>query len=194
MSYTGIRSCPESLLIHFDEETNAPRILLFDLGVASPAQSLSADWHPYFAMPAYTAPELVDGQVGNVRPDYRTDVYGLGAILYEMLVGEPPYTYKLRSDEDVYRAIQRNLITEMNRIEDVKNVANVAIQAVSQEIERRQQNAAVLAQQLIANFGNVPEKKKRRWPSTQTILVVVGALLAVAFLITFAISLVPPPA
>src|SRR6185503_10933872 len=40
--------------------------------------------------PIYMSPEQVEGRVKDITP--RTDVYALGAILYEMLVGRPPYT------------------------------------------------------------------------------------------------------
>jgi serine/threonine protein kinase len=180
---------PEVVLVRFDAETNAPRILLFDLGICATPQILNSNWYSFFALPAYTAPELVDAQPGMVRPDYRSDVHGLGLILYELLVGESAYPFKLRSDEEVYRAVQRHRITEMNRSEDVKNIANIALQAVDPQVDRRQQNATVIAQQLISSFGEVPPEKPSRWPSTNTILVVVGALLAIAFLITFAVSM-----
>lgn len=44
--------------------------------------------------PAFMAPEQALGNIGKI--DEQTDVYGLAALLYEILTGQPPYT-----DEDV---------------------------------------------------------------------------------------------
>jgi serine/threonine-protein kinase len=75
---------PENLLLTRDGNT-----LVADFGIARAADS---DEHltrggASLGTPAYMSPEQVDG----LPADGRTDVYSLAAVLYEMLVGAPPY-------------------------------------------------------------------------------------------------------
>ena len=178
---------PEGVLVRFDDEPNVPRVLLFDLGVISDAAGVNANWYPFVALPGYTAPELINNP--KIGPDYTTDVFGLGLTLYELLVGEPAFDYKLKSDLDVYRDIQRNKLAKMNRVEDVRMIAEIATQAVDPQPARRQQDATVLAKQLLDYFGRIPAEKKSRWPNLRTILIVVAALLTIAFVLAVAVSL-----
>jgi serine/threonine protein kinase len=77
---------PENLLLTKDGNT-----LVADFGIA---RALAADEHltqtgMSVGAPAYMSPEQASG---DKAVDARTDVYSLGAVLYEMLAGEPPYT------------------------------------------------------------------------------------------------------
>ena len=181
---------PDTVLVRFEESSakyDVPHILLFDLGVASDAQNFNYSWDSFFTPPAYTAPELINAR--QARPSKATDVYGLGITLYELLVGEPAFTYKLHSDEEVVQAIVRNRRIRMNRVEDVKTIASIAVQATNPTVARRPQDVALLTHQLLTNFGTMPGPPKHRWPSRNTILIIVGSLLVVAFLLAIAFSL-----
>ncbi|MBV6449756.1 MAG: Serine/threonine-protein kinase PknD [Anaerolineales bacterium] len=61
---------------------------LSDFGVAKLTESVvSATGNEVIGTPAYISPEQARGE----QVDRRADIYGLGAILYEMLTGERPY-------------------------------------------------------------------------------------------------------
>ncbi|MGB1248988.1 MAG: protein kinase domain-containing protein [Candidatus Promineifilaceae bacterium] len=170
---------PDAVLVRFDDKPEVPRILLLDLGVAASQSVMSNDWDPSFVLPAYTAPEL---RLDILRPNSATDVYGLGLTMYEMLIGQPVYTYSLLKDEAVYRAVERNRQAVMTRV-DIQSVAKIAVQAVNQTPSQRQKKPAVLIQQLIEQFGEIPTPTPSRWPTTETMQIFVGGLLLIAILI-----------
>lgn len=178
---------PEAVLVTIDEKLNVPRLLLCDLGVASDQQNLQTAWEPFFIPPAYTAPELVNKE--RIAANYGTDVYGLGLLLYELLVGTPTFPYKLASDQSVYHAVLQNHRVQMNRWEDVEKIARLAEQAVHPQPEKRHRNAADVAEELIAYFGRTPTEKPNRWLTKRNLIYAIGILLAIAFLITLLVSL-----
>ena len=61
------------------------RALVIDFGVGNAIGSAMAD--TVFGIPAYMSPEQIAGE----PIDSRSDVYSLACLLYEMLVGEPPF-------------------------------------------------------------------------------------------------------
>lgn len=74
---------PDNVL--FDSSNNP---YLSDFGVAKVTESLiSTTGQDVIGTPAYLSPEQALGE----EVDHRSDVYGLGAMLYEMLTGERPF-------------------------------------------------------------------------------------------------------
>ncbi len=77
---------PENILLTRDGST-----LVADFGIARAlgGEERLTQTGMSVGTPAYMSPEQASG---DKTVDARTDVYALGAVLYEMLVGEPPFT------------------------------------------------------------------------------------------------------
>ena len=86
------------------------------------------------ATPEYVAPEQVEGEPATAR----TDIYALGAVLYEMLTGQPPFKAST-PDGVLARQLQKVPMPVMEiRPEIPAAVELKAMQALEKEPERRQ--------------------------------------------------------
>ncbi len=68
----------------------AGRVVLVDFGIARIADDAATPLtatHSAIGTPSCMAPEQIEGR----RPDRRTDVYALGALLFHLLTGRPPF-------------------------------------------------------------------------------------------------------
>ena len=77
---------PSNVLLTADH-----RVKLLDFGLARPAQDEKSGESWAYSMsgtPKYISPEAIQGK----PTDPRTDVYSLGATLYELLIGRAPFT------------------------------------------------------------------------------------------------------
>jgi tetratricopeptide (TPR) repeat protein len=75
--------------------TSAHQIKLIDFGIAKWAQaSVRTQTNAVMGTPVYFAPELIVGAAATRA----TDLYALGVILYELLIGDRPFTVKNRAD------------------------------------------------------------------------------------------------
>jgi serine/threonine-protein kinase len=77
---------PENVMVDAED-----RIKLIDFGIAMKEDArriTHTTLTPALGTPDYISPEQVKGQ----RGDQRSDIYALGAMLYEMLTGQPPFT------------------------------------------------------------------------------------------------------
>ena len=100
--------------------------------------------------PAYMAPEQALGQ--NDAIDARTDVYALGAVLYEILAGHPPYARAPRETQltpkGVVDAVRRGpppVLTEVARLRVPEDLAEIVARAMARAQAERFPDADVMA-------------------------------------------------
>ena len=77
------------------------RACILDFGLARQLGEIKVEQGVVSGTPSYMAPEQAAGRNDLVDP--RTDVYGLGSILYEMLAGQPPFVGEVM---DVLKRVQ----------------------------------------------------------------------------------------
>ncbi len=177
---------PDVIMVRFDKR-GIPRTMLLDLGISSPGTNIYEIWNPNYNLPAYTAPEIADGRSG---VNAATDVYGIGMLLYEMLAGRPALEYHLQKEDSVLRNVLAGQIKPTARI-DLKNIPQIAEQAVSRRMDQRFKDVLSLAQALQPNFPPIPAERKGFKVNWRLVFIVLGTLLAVSLLVLLAFSNVP---
>lgn len=90
----GVIHCdikPSNVMVAQHDGVAVPKVI--DFGISKAAEGghpgpTASDSSPLIGTPAYMSPEQLDGNGLDV--DTRSDIYSLGALLYELLVGKPP--------------------------------------------------------------------------------------------------------
>ena len=99
---------PSNVLIPLHD--GVPRPVVIDFGIAKATgenllteKTIQTSVEHWIGTPAYMSPEQVDCRGGDI--DTRSDIYSLGALLYELLIDRPPFDQRelLRSGMDEMR-------------------------------------------------------------------------------------------
>jgi serine/threonine-protein kinase len=147
---TAVTAIHRSGLLHCDlkpgnvviDDSNEPTVI--DLGLATSRLDLIPT--DVAGTPAYLAPERANGDVELV--DERCDVFGLGAILYELLSGRAPFAHESRSESrKMARAGAVAPISEEELL-GYDNLKGIVMQALSGRPIGRFRTAQALADQL----------------------------------------------
>ena len=170
---------PENVMVD-----DADRIKLIDFGIAKKedARRLTfVEVSKTLGTPDYISPEQVKGQ----RGDQRSDIYSLGAMLYEMLTGDPPYTgsnplavmnERLLHDPEPVRKLRREVSPELEEI---------LKRALAREPRNRYQTASEMAWELEhPEMVGVEEAERRtvvggfKLPAARKLALYAGLVLA----------------
>jgi WD40 repeat protein len=142
---------------------------------------------------SYMAPEAVNGlrdQIGR-----HTDVYALGAILYEVLAGRPPFC---GTEAEVLEQIRTRKPAPPSPLRKARDLSLICLKCLEKQPEHRYANAEVLAEEL-SRFqkGDLPVQTRwvgrleriGHWGRRNPGLALAGSLAAVAAAAVLVVSL-----
>lgn len=132
---------------------------------------------------AYMAPEQAEGR----RVDTRSDIFSLGAVFYQMLVGEPPF--KGVTAVSTLAAVIKD---DPRRLSDVRrdlprDLSRIVTRCLAKDANRRYQSAADLRSDLEdvkldlsagvvdASVGSQPKRRTGKWIAVPIVMTVAAA-------------------
>lgn len=133
--------------------------------------------------PGYAPPEQVDGKRGRMGP--WSDVYGLGAILYFLLTGRPPFVGSSLTDV-LFQTLHSKPIPPRSLNREVSpKLQTICHKCLEKDSVKRYSSAKELATDLEAFSKNQPEPMSR-WRKHQSApLIVAGSTIAIVGLLVW---------
>jgi ABC-type transport system substrate-binding protein len=149
---------PENIMV-FREDGGPIRLRVMDFGLARAAtESRLTKSGTLVGTLAYLSPEQV---VASKEVDGRSDIYSLGTVLYECLVGEPPFSGEMQSI--LYRIVHeipqppRSLGAEID-----EELERIVLASIAKDPKERPQTAGQLAESLRRYRATLRESDRSR--------------------------------
>jgi len=178
-----------SLALRAQHPFGIPKITDFGLAKKLEGNSGQTQSGSVLGTPSYMAPEQAAGRVKEIGP--HTDVYAIGAILYELLTGRPPFLA-----ETPFETIMQVIRDEPAKPSSLhqklpRDLEIICLKCLEKKPEKRYANAAELAEDLQRYLEGEPisarpatrlergRKWVRRHPAGAGFIVIASAALAV---------------
>jgi serine/threonine-protein kinase len=158
----GVASAHEHQIVHRDlkpanflvSESGEPKVGDFGLAYLATDSTALTRTGTTLGTPLYMSPEQVEGRSKDVSP--RTDVYALGAVLYEILTGHSPHQGE--ATLDLYHGIVHDSPPPPRRVNPraSADLEAVAMKALEKEPARRYPSAREFADELRRYLSGEP--------------------------------------
>ncbi|MGP0068741.1 MAG: serine/threonine-protein kinase, partial [Isosphaeraceae bacterium] len=140
-------------------EDGTPKITDFGLAKRLESDSRQTESGQIMGSPSYMAPEQARGHSRDVGP--AADVYALGAILYEMLTGRPPFKGETPI-ETVRQVVEDEVVPPSRLVPRVaRDLETICLQCLHKEASRRYDSAQALAEDLENFLAGRPVAARR---------------------------------
>ncbi|GAA3883173.1 serine/threonine-protein kinase [Streptomyces sedi] len=157
---------PANVLLAGGQDGQPLRPMLTDFGIARLADSPGVTRaHEFVGTPSYVAPESAEGR----EQTSAVDVYGAGILLYELIVGQPPF-----GGGNTLQVLQRHISEQPHRPDGVPGPLWTVIDRCLRKSPDERPSAANVARALRAVAAGINENAT---PDQRNAALGVGALL-----------------
>jgi tRNA A-37 threonylcarbamoyl transferase component Bud32/ferric-dicitrate binding protein FerR (iron transport regulator) len=204
----GLAAAHEKGIVHRDLKpanilvtaAGQPKVGDFGLAHLSEAKTQLTRTGTTLGTPLYMSPEQVEGRPNDITP--RTDVYALGAILYEVLTARPPHLAETLAE--MYGKIMKEEPPAIRRLNPLvsRDLETIALKALEKAPRNRYPSAREFAEDLKRSLDGEPiearphSRAEKLWRKAvrhrALVPSVSGAVLAASLIGFLALTRVPP--
>lgn len=153
---------PENVLVRSDDD----EVLLTDFGLAKdmnsgPGEGLTVTGQ-IIGTPEFMSPEQADGRLGFI--DQRSDIYSVGATLYHLLTGQPPFVGETLTN--ILKAIMTDEARAPSKLVPSvdRDLEIITLKCLEKDLDQRYQSTEELVEDLQRFLADEPIQAKA--PST----------------------------